>query len=205
MATKKESVSWSTKLITADPAPSPNADGSLRPLRFYRSFELPTSKVQNAQIFITAHGCYAAYVNGRLVTDECMTPGWQSYKHHLHYQTYDISHLLHQSVNNTLCVAVAPGWYASALAWARGRRCFFGDLLGLIVQLEVKLQDGGQYVLCTDERWQWATSPLLSSELYNGEVYDANVDETRFPLLAVAASDLPAHELISSDVSLPCV
>ncbi|OCT53204.1 hypothetical protein CLCR_10669 [Cladophialophora carrionii] len=152
-----------------------NDDGSLRPLHFSRSFELPRARsVRKARLYVTAQGCYHASINGQSVGDQCMAPGWQSYKYRMHYQVYDFEALLETNGANLITVDVAPGWFASVLAWVDGRRCLFGDELGLLAQLHVSFKDGDAktFVLGTDGQWQCQCSRITSSEIYNGEVYD---------------------------------
>ena len=40
---------------------------------------------------ISALGLYRAFINGRRVGDDVLTPGWTSYWDRLSYQTYDVS------------------------------------------------------------------------------------------------------------------
>jgi alpha-L-rhamnosidase len=169
---------WTAKMITASPT-SRADDGSVKPLRFSTSFELPEhSSIQRARLYTTAHGCYSAVINDRAVGDQCMAPGWQSYKHRLHYQVFDVKKLLQNEGPNFIQVDVGAGWFASALAWAGGRRCFFGKDLGLLAQLRIVFDDDdvADFVLGTDDRWQWRYSSISKSEIYNGETYDMTLD-----------------------------
>ncbi|ETI27719.1 hypothetical protein G647_00168 [Cladophialophora carrionii CBS 160.54] len=92
----------------------------------------------------------------------------------MHYQVYDVEALLETKGANLITVDVAPGWLASVLAWVDGRRCMFGDELGLLAQLYVSFKDGDaeMFVVGTDCQWQCQCSRITSSEIYNGEVYD---------------------------------
>lgn len=166
---------WSASMIAASPTPMRD-DGALRPLRFSRTFDLPKGQgIRKARLYITAQGCYTAKINGRVVGDHRMAPGWQSYKHRLHYQVFDVKELL-QDGRTTIDVDVAPGWFAGALAWAGGRRCVFGPELGVLAQLHVTFEDDRvePVVLGSDDQWQWEYSSITSSEIYDGETYDMN-------------------------------
>ncbi|KAH9212908.1 bacterial alpha-L-rhamnosidase-domain-containing protein [Leptodontidium sp. 2 PMI_412] len=83
-----------------DPA-HPKAPFCLR-----RTFNIVKS--QSARLYTTAHGIYEVEINGKKVGDQLLTPGWQSYKHRLHYQTYDVTHLL-QEGSNTIGASIGEG------------------------------------------------------------------------------------------------
>ena len=53
------------------------------------------------------------------------------------------------------------------------KRNVYGDRLGLLAQLEVTYADGTTGRVTTDDRWRTAPGPWLSSDLYDGETYDA--------------------------------
>ncbi|OJJ50602.1 hypothetical protein ASPZODRAFT_55063 [Penicilliopsis zonata CBS 506.65] len=147
------------------------ANGSLRPVRFRRTFSLPTDTTATgrARLYITSLGVYRAFVNGKRVGDHCMAPGWTSYRHRLNYQVFDVASLLDPTGPNVLAVEVAEGWYATRLAFAGGKRCIYGDEVGVIAQLEV----GSSFTLVSDASWSCQASAITSSEIYDGEVYDA--------------------------------
>ena len=44
----------------------------------------------------------------------------------------------------------------------------------LYAQLDITYSDGSVLTVATDESWEWAPGPILSSNIYAGEVYDAN-------------------------------
>lgn len=103
--------------MIAAPLTVRNDDGSLKPIRISKAFEIPEcEKLVKARLYITAHGCYHATINDQPVGYHCMAPGWQSYKHRLHYQVFDVKELLRKDNENTIHVDIALGWFAGALA-----------------------------------------------------------------------------------------
>lgn len=131
------------------------------------------SKVVSARLYITALGSYDAYINGKRVAPEnLLDPGFTDFRKRVLYQTYDVTSLLNKG-QNTVAATLAGGWHGSPLTWA-GYRDFPGPD-SLLAQLEVTLADGSKKVIATDSTWQTAASPILSSEIYGGEVYDARV------------------------------
>lgn len=137
------------------------------------SFTLHPRRV-SAHLYVTAHGLYEAFLNGRRVGDAYFTPGYSSYHHNLYYQIYDVSDLLQDS-ENVAGVILGDGWYRGSLGVASQRNTY-GQRLGLLWQLVVSYADGSEQIAASDERWRATTGPLLSSDLKAGEVYDARLE-----------------------------
>ena len=139
-----------------------------------REFTL-NGAVRRARACVTSHGLYEMTINGRRVGDELFTPGWTSYNKRLQYQTYDVTSLLKRGPN-AVGVMLGNGWYRGYLAW-ENRRNIYGDRLGLLVQIKVTYQNGREEIIGTDQQWIAATGPLLMSEIYHGETYDARLEK----------------------------
>jgi alpha-L-rhamnosidase len=58
-----------------------------------------------------------------------------------------------------------------------GRRNVYGDRLALLVQIEVTYGDGRREIVGSDGSWKSATGPILLSEIYHGETYDARLEK----------------------------
>jgi alpha-L-rhamnosidase len=131
--------------------------------------------VRAARLYMTSHGLYEVYLNGRRVGDQVLTPGWTSYGKRLRYQTYDVTDLLARG-NNTIGAMLGDGWYRGRIA-RRGERYLYGDDVALLAQLHVTYADGrSAIVLKTGDGWKAATGPIRMSDLYLGEVYDARLE-----------------------------
>ncbi|KAH7007857.1 bacterial alpha-L-rhamnosidase-domain-containing protein [Microdochium trichocladiopsis] len=131
-----------------------------------------------SRLYITALGLYEVYINGQRVGDEYMAPGWTSYKHRLAYQVHDVAALLDKSGPNVLAIEAAEGWYAGRLGFNGGKRFRWGDKIGVAAQLEVTGSSSSQrWTLSTDETWKCGLSPIQTSEIYDGEVYDARLED----------------------------
>ncbi|KAH6894645.1 bacterial alpha-L-rhamnosidase-domain-containing protein [Thelonectria olida] len=154
---------WSAKLIGVPPqGPEPK-----RPFLLRKGFVYSGSGV--ARLYATAHGVYSVEINGQRVGDEILAPGWQAYNHRLHYQTYDITHLL-QKGDNVIGAHIAEGWFATRLG-RPGVPNHWGERLGFMAQVEVD----GKLACVTDSSWRHLDGPLLASELYDGEICDSNL------------------------------
>ncbi len=119
---------------------------------------------------ISALGLYRAFINGKRVGDDQLTPGWTVYTHRLSYQTYDVSSLL-QDGENTIDIWVADGWLRSQMGW-RANAVFntWGSEIGAIAELRSK---AGEILVETDASWKSGLLPILKSGIYFGEIYDA--------------------------------
>ena len=140
-----------------------------------KNFDLHGS-VKKARLYITALGLYQAYLNGVVVGDHVMAPGWTSYHHRLRYQTFDVTGLLHAG-SNALGAMLGDGWFRGRLGFGGGRANIYGDRLALLAQLEVEYADGAAECISTDESWQATAGPILFSDIYDGEVYDARLEK----------------------------
>lgn len=159
---------WSADWI----GPAPSAADSLpspSPL-LRRAFRL-RGPVRAARLYATSLGLYEVYLNGRRVGDLLFTPGWTSYHHRLQYQTYDVTALLEPGQNG-IGAMLGDGWYRGHIGFS-GQRGFYGKRLALRAQLEITYRDGRTERLTSDAGWKTSTGPVLSSDIYGGETYDA--------------------------------
>ena len=132
--------------------------------------------IRSARIYATAAGVYEIYVNGQRVGDELLAPGWTSYKHRHQYQTYDVTSQI-QSGANGMGVLLGDGWFKGELTWL-SKRNIYGDRRAMLLQLCIQYADGSEEWMGTDPSWKSSTGPILLSELYAGEIYDARLEKT---------------------------
>ena len=91
---------------------------------FRKPFVLAGS-VSRARLYATSAGVHRLEVNGAGVGDQVLAPGWTSYRHRIHYETYDVTDLL-QDGANILGAVVADGWWRGHLTWEMERNVY-GD------------------------------------------------------------------------------
>ena len=165
--------SWQTGLRSADwQAEMIGESGQSRPIHL-RTTATVERKVKRATAYITAHGLYEAYINGKRVGDLLMTPGWSSYKKRLQYQAYDVTPLL-QRGENIFAAVVAPGWYSGMGSKFRGR---YGEDIALLWQINIEYTNGDQAIIATDSSWMLSAtanaSGIVYNDIYNGATIDA--------------------------------
>ncbi len=129
------------------------------------------SRIARARIYVTALGLYELWINNQRVGADYFTPGWTDYTGRVQYQTYDVTSLLREG-GNVLGAIIGGGWFTGAIAW-RNERHLYGHPPRLLAQLEVTDDDGRVETIATDASWESAAGPILESDIYNGETYDA--------------------------------
>jgi alpha-L-rhamnosidase len=154
---------WEEDITRSQPAPF---------LRY--EFDVPAG-VTRARLYVTALGVYEAQINGAVVGDQVLAPGWTSYDHRLPYQTFDVTNLLHEG-RNAIGAILGDGWYRGRFGFRGYQRNIYGDRLALLAQLEITCVDGRTECIITDESWRAATGPILTGDLYDGETYDARLE-----------------------------
>src|SRR2546426_4406385 len=127
--------------------------------------------VRTARLYITSLGLYEVYLNGQRVGDHLFTPGWTSYHHRLQYQTYDVTGLLRPGAN-VIGAMLGDGWYRGHLGFF-GQRNLYGRRLALRAQLEIRYESGRTERVVSDTGWRTTAGPVLTSDIYGGETYDA--------------------------------
>ncbi len=156
------------------------ADNTIsRPAQYFRTEFDVARKIKYARIYVTALGLYELHLNGKKVGNDLFTPGWTSYKNRIQYQTYDVTSQL--GVKNTLGAIVGDGWYRGNIGF-KGQRSYYGDKSALLAQLEITYTDGTKTSIVTDSNWKTTTGPVLESDIYNGELYDARLELTGWDL-----------------------
>ena len=157
-------------------------------------------KIKKATLSITGLGSYIATINGRRVGNFILAPGWTSYHHRLQVQTYDITELLKNATDNQIKVLLGKGWYRSRLVgWmtAPAQENLRANPAGLLAEFEIIYVDGTRECITTDENWHVSESQVRFSEIYDGEIYDAQYKASEvFP---VEIFDGPTDTLIAQE------
>jgi len=158
---------WKGKWIT----PSLNKD--IHPL-IRKSFDLPDN-IKSARLYISGVGLYDVEINGERVGNEYLAPGYNAYDFWLQYQTYDVTDLL-LSGNNAIGIKLGNGWYKGRFGFDGGYTDLYGNEFAVIGEIIVTLQNGSEVIIATDQDWKSSSSPITFSGIYDGEVYDANLE-----------------------------
>ena len=141
--------------------------------RLWKNFTC--GKVRKARLAITGLGLYRAFLNGKRIGQDYLTPGFNDYDAYLREQIYDVTGMLEKE--NRLEVWLGNGWYKGRLGFDGGKENRWGNLYLLSARLEITLDNGKMLEILTDESWLASPSPVLASGIYDGEIRD----DTREP------------------------
>ena len=161
---------WSASFIT--PEHSTGEPGE--PASYLRrDFEVPELPVK-ATLYITAVGLIEAHLNGNVVGDEVLTPGWTSYRHRLVVSSHDVTSLITPGVN-ALGAIMGEGWALGRLGWEE-KRNHYSERPAAWLQLDVEFADGRTERITTDGSFRAGTGAVLANSIYDGETYDARLE-----------------------------
>lgn len=162
---------WRAPFVSAD---TEEADKQSSKGTYVRGCFEVKKPMREAIAFATGLGLYQFFLNGEKVGEDEMTPGWTSYRKHLLYQTYDVKNLLKEGTN-VAGAMLGPGWYKGAMGLTKSRNNY-GDQTGFAMQIHIRYEDGSEEDILTDETWKGCDSPIVFSEIYHGEIYDASLE-----------------------------
>jgi alpha-L-rhamnosidase len=100
--------------------------------------------------------------------------------------------------NNQIEVTVAGGWYSGAFGHQLAVNNY-GEGVALLYALVIAYTDGRMDTVVSDSSWTWRTGPLLYSNIYHGEVYDARV--ARNESKAVMVKDFRKDHIVPSTIT----
>jgi alpha-L-rhamnosidase len=141
-----------------------------------------------ARLYATALGGYDARINGAPVSAAILAPEISVAQDHVLYQVHDVTDRIVPG-ENVLAALVGDGWYASAFGWRIERYAFGPAPRRFRAQLRIDYADGGSEWVTTGPHWRIAPSAILTSEIYDGETYDARLETPGWDAAGFDASD----------------
>jgi len=165
-----EPESWKASWITLG---SEKELAGSKPSQYFRKDFSAAKKIKSASVYVTSLGLYQLFLNGKKVSTDLFTPGWTSYKNRIQYQTYDVTSVVQPK--NSMGAMLGDGWFRGNIGW-QDQRNYYGSKLALLAQLQLNYTDGTTETITTDNSWKATTGPILFSDIYNGETYDARME-----------------------------
>jgi hypothetical protein len=213
--TDAELLRWSQRLLadrseatvkpTGTPRTNPHANDTLL-LR--RRFDVRAG-LRRALANVCGLGQYEMTVNGVRVGDGLLTPGWTTYDKACLYDTYDLTASLRAGAN-AVGLTLGSGLYSVQEGRYYKFVSPFRPLTGL-AQIRLEYEDGAVDFVGTDGQWRVAPGPIVFSNLYGGEDYDARLDPAGWDQpgfddsswAAAVAGDAPGRGLRGASSSSP--
>ena len=143
-----------------------------RSLLLRKDFEI-NKKVKRARVFVSGLGYYELFINGKRVGDKVLNPAKTNYRKEVLYDSYDVNALLKNGIN-AVGIHLGNGWFNPLKKWWSWRMQWFGSKRA-ILQMEITYDDGSSQTVVSDDSWKFSSGPIVSSCIYDGEVYDANL------------------------------
>lgn len=136
-------------------------------------------QIKNARWMTTGLGVFQLFVNGQMVGEEFLKPGFTHWQKTRCSFTYDITALLAKNIGeqNTLSAQVTPGWWADKIITPAGQVGMNGQKPAFRAVLEFTYADGSQQYYGTNlTDWQAGVAgPVTHAAIYDGEAYDARI------------------------------
>lgn len=159
--------SWQAKWISTGQTQKTDPLPYLR-----RKFLLRGKRISRAMAYLCGLGCSELWLNGKPVdASRVLDPAQTDYEKRALYSAFDVTSLLEQRGSNCLGVMLGKGWYSQDAAWTPDGFSYGMPILRC--QLNIEYADGSEEVIGTDETWLWTEGPILRTNVYQGEDYDA--------------------------------
>jgi alpha-L-rhamnosidase len=146
-------------------------------------------EITSARAFVTGLGFFEFYVNGAKVGEDVLVPNVTLYakrpglennyislpdnfrEYRVMYLSYDITDMLRKG-DNAIGAILGNGFYNAPINWTHsyGSPRFFG-------QVYISYTDGTEDVIVSDESWKASKSPIVMDLVYDGEHYDARLEQ----------------------------
>ncbi len=137
-------------------------------------FEL-NKPVRRARAFVCGVGFCELRLNGNKVGEDVISTPRTDFRKKLLYNVYDVTPQLRHG-SNALGIMLGNGWFNGQKKFWGWRYQWYGSLRA-IVQLEVEFMDGSTERVISDESWRGAWSPITLNCIYDGEDYDARLEQ----------------------------
>jgi len=145
---------------------------------FRKSFEVKKTVVES-KIYISGLGYYELRVNGEKIGDHVLDPSWTDYDLKAFYVTYDVTDKV-KFGSNGIGVMLGNGRYSPydstvAKNWHPLKK--YGPSPVLFYQQHIYYDDGSEEIIFSDTTWKTDVSPIIFDDIYDGEHYDARLEQ----------------------------
>lgn len=160
--------------------------------------------VARATLRATAHGVYEVRIDGELIDERVLAPGWSAMDRRLPVQTYDVTEKVRNGAR--LEALVGNGWWRGELGFV-AMRINYASHIGFIGELEIVFESGAVQHVSTDAAWTAQTAAVGDNSIYNGQAIDRSragkplttcvIDFDRSTLVPELKPPVVRHEVIA--------
>ncbi|MDO5143496.1 MAG: family 78 glycoside hydrolase catalytic domain [bacterium] len=129
--------------------------------------------VKRAVMYVCGLGQSVCAMNGAMVSDAVLEPGWTEYRTACLYAAYDVTRLI-RTGENAMAVMLGDGMYNVR----GGRYVYFPRSYGkrkMMLELHIAYEDGTREKVLSGSDWLMGESPLQFGCIYGGEDYDGRI------------------------------
>jgi alpha-L-rhamnosidase len=156
---------------------------------FLRKEFVVGKKVASARAYVTGLGYFELWMNGRKVGNDVLVPNQTNYgkrpglmnnaipiednfrEYRVMYLSYDIKDLISQG-KNAIGAILGNGFYNAPINWTES----YGTPR-FLAQIYITYTDGTEEVIVSDQSWKTSKSPILMNLIFDGEHYDARLEQ----------------------------
>lgn len=135
--------------------------------------------VKRAVWMTTGLSVYDLYINGQLVGEDILKPGFTHYEKTKRSFTYDITDLIYRAkdAENVYTAQLTPGWWADKIITPSGHEGMIGKKPAFRGVLELTFTDGTkQYYGTNTKNWKAGIAgPVRHAAIFDGEEYDDRI------------------------------
>jgi alpha-L-rhamnosidase len=141
-----------------------------------RHEEPVSGEIESATAYVTGLGYYEFFINGTRVGDHRLAPAKTPYHKYVLYDTYDVTSLLKRGMN-AFGIHLGNGWFNPYKKWWNDYRMQWFGTKRAIAEIHIRFKNGDEKIITTNESWRWADGPVLYNCVYDGEIYNANLEK----------------------------
>lgn len=171
-----------------------SVQASRRAVCFQKSFMI-TKPILSAYCMVCGLGYHKIKLNGKAPDPSLLDPAHADYSQVCYYVLLpEIESTLREG-ENEISIEIGDGWRHLDSAFIKSnigdRKLSFDGVPQVSAMFRILYTDGTSDTIMTDETWSWSHTPILSNNIYDGTIYDANSTaqpDTRAALPTHAAS-----------------
>jgi len=169
--------------------PAGNLNPTPPPAPLLRKSFIINKKIASARAYVTGLGFFELYLNGQKISGDVLVPNLTLYgkrpqlennyiivpdnfsEYRVLYLAYDIKDMLRKG-ENVIGAILGNGFYNVNTRWTEsyGSPRFLG-------QIHITYTDGTEDIIVSDQTWKASKSPIVTDQIYEGEHYDARLEQ----------------------------
>ncbi|MFD1255441.1 family 78 glycoside hydrolase catalytic domain [Mucilaginibacter terrae] len=172
-----EWIGYTLEKMLAGEKPIPSPDSLLENRSQYLRKQVNLVKnIKRARVMVSGLGFYELSINGKKVGDHVLAPAKTRYTDRALYEVFDVKESLKYG-SNVLGIQLGNGWYNPLKKYQDWRMPFYGYPRAAL-RLYIDYTDGSTEIIKTDNSWKAAFGPITFNSVYDGEHYDARLEQT---------------------------